>query len=105
MMKVKLANGVVKECAAPTEQKIFKQTGENGWVLSLRLVGEITSTSLDELLAVENFASLEFLVETEDGEDKTLFALCGYDKITSSVIRHAENTTETSTDIQLSKGI
>lgn len=104
-MKVKLANGVVIRCTAPTEQKVFKQTGENGWVLSLRLVGDITSAILDELLTIENFETLDFLSETEDGGEKNIFSLCGYDKITSSVIRYSEDITATSADIQLSKGI
>ena len=105
-MKVKFANGVVKGCNAPTEQKIFRTaSGENGWILQLRLIGEITSTELDEILTNENIKSLEFLSETESGEDKTIFTLDGYEKITSSTIRHAEDTTSTSVDIQLTKGI
>lgn len=105
-MKVKFANGVVKECSAPTEQKIFKtNSGETGWILQLRLLGEITSTELDELITVENIAPLEFLTETENGEAKTIFTLDGYGKITSSTIRHAEDTASTSVDIQLTKGL
>lgn len=105
-MKVKFANGVVKGCNAPTEQKIFRTaSGENGWILQLRLIGEITSTELDEILTNENIKSLEFLSETESGEDKTIFTLDGYEKITSSTIRHAEDTTSTSVDIQLTKGL
>ena len=105
-MKVKFANGVVKGCSSPTEQKIFKSnSGVSGWALSLRLIGKITSTELDEILTVENIASLEFLTEDENGENKTIFTLNGYDKITSSIIRHAEETTSTTVDIQVSKGV
>ena len=105
-MKIKFANGVVKECTSPTEQKVFKtNTGVDGWILHLRLMGEITSGELDELVTVENIAPLEFLTTTESGEDKTAFTLDGYEKITSSTIRHAEDTASTSAEIQLTKGL
>ena len=105
-MKVKFANGVVKDCAAPTEQKVFRTaSGENGWILHLRLTGAITSAELDELLTVENIASLEFLSETDSGGAATLFILDGYGKITSSTIRHAEDTALTNAEIQLTKGV
>ena len=105
-MKVKFPNGAIKECSAPTEQKIFKtNSNESGWILQLRLIGEITSTELDNLITIENIATLEFLSENENGEDKTIFTLDGYKKITSSTIRHSEDTTSTSVDIQLTKGV
>lgn len=108
-MKVKFADGVVKECTAPTEQKIFKTvSGETvgmGWILILKLTGSITSTELDRILITDNVSTLEFLTETENGEDKTLFSLDGYSKITSSTIRHAEDTDATHTEIQLTKGV
>ena len=105
-MKIKFANGVVKECASPTEQKVFKtNTGDAGWILHLRLMGEITSGELDELLIDANISPLEFLTTTESGEDKPAFTLDGYEKITSSTIRHAEDTASTSAEIQLTKGL
>ncbi len=106
MMKVKFADGVVKECNAPTEQKVFKTaSGEQGWILLLKLIGEITSTEIDEIVTTENIGHLEFFTETENGEDKKIFVLDGYSKITSSTIRHAEDITTTSVEIQLTKGI
>lgn len=106
-MKVKFANGVVKECAAPTEQKVFRTaSGENGWILHLRLMGAITSAELDELITAENIAPLEFLIEDEEStEDKVAFTLDGYNKITSSTIRHAEESASTSAEIQMTKGL
>ena len=103
-MKVKFANGVVKECTAPTEQKAYRAGTEAGWFLLLKLKGEMTSTELDNLLTAENYASLEFLTTTKSGEDKTLFTIGGYDNITSSTIRYAENTADTQSEIQLTKG-
>ena len=106
IMKVKFSNGVCKVCSAPTEQKVFKSANDNtGWVLHVRLIGEITSTEIDELLISENIGSLEFLTTTEDGEVKSAFTLAGYDKVTSSTIRHAEDTTTTIVEIQLTKGL
>ena len=108
-MKVKFSNGVVKKCSAPTEQKIFKNVDSEmvgvGWVLILKLTGGVTSTELDAILTTENIASLEFMAESEDDGDISLFSLVGYDKITSSTIRHAEDATATYADIQLSKGV
>ena len=105
-MKIKFANGVVKECASPTEQKVFKtNNGDTGWILHLRLIGEITSGELDELITVDNIKPLEFLTTTENGEDKTAFILDGYEKITSSTIRYAEDITSTISEIQLTKGL
>ena len=108
-MKVKFANGVVKECTAPTEQKIIRNLGNEtvgiGWMLILKINGGITSAELDEILTAENVKSMEFLVEGENGEDIKLFSLEGYDKITASTIRHAENTASAYAEIQMSKGV
>ena len=105
-MKVKFANGVVKECNAPTEQKVFKTaSGEQGWILFLKLTGEVTSTDIDTFVTTENIGHLEFLTVTENGDEKKLFELDGYNKITSSTIRHSEDTPATSVEIQLTKGI
>ena len=104
-MKVKFANGVVKECAAPTEQKAYRAGEGIGWILLLRLTGETTSAELDNLLVADNVSALEFLTETENGEDKTLFTLEGYDKVTSSTIRYAESEPDIVSEIQLTKGM
>ena len=104
-MKVKFANGVVKDCAAPTEQKAFKSGVEAGWILILRIIGGITSTEFDSIITPENIASLEFLSKTGTGEDVTCFTLSGYDKVTSSTIRHAEDVAATYAEIQLTKGV
>lgn len=108
-MKVKFANGVIKECSAPTEQKLFKSITEKtvgiGWMLHLKLIGLMTSTELDDLMSEENIKSLEFLFETENGEAVTLFKLDGYEKVSSSVIRYSEDTKTTHAEMQLSRGI
>lgn len=105
-MKVKFMNGVIKECSAPTEQKLFKnkdgETVSAGWLLMLRLTGNITSTELDDTLTPTNVESLDFL---SDDECETLFTLDGYSKITSSSIRHAEETSGTFAEIQITKGV
>ena len=108
-MKVKFSNGVVKDCTSPTEQKIFRPidgiTTAVGWLLILRITGEVTSKELDNLLTTENIKTLEFLSENGNGEEISLFTLEGYEKITSSTIRHAEDTNDTSAEIQLTRGI
>ena len=105
-MKIKFANGVTKTCVSPTEQKVFKNnSGVEGWILNLRLIGEITSTELDELITPENISPLEFLTVTENGEDKSIFTLEGYSKISHSAIHHSEDTTTTAVEIQFTKGL
>jgi hypothetical protein len=108
-MKVKFANGVEKECAAPTEQKAFGNvSGETvgiGWILNIRLLGGITSSELDNLLATDNIKTLEFVTNTDNETEKTLFTLDGYEKVRSSSIRHAEDISATFAEIQLTKGI
>ena len=108
-MKVKFANGVVKECTAPTEQKIIRNLGAEtvgiGWALFLKITGGVTSAELDEILTAENVKTLEFLTEAENGEDTKLFSLDGYDKITASTIRHSENADSAFAEIQMSKGV
>ena len=109
MMKVRFANGVVRECAAPTEQKVFKtvdgETVGKGWILFLRIMGNITSALLDELLTTENIGTLEFFTVDENGVETTLFSLEGYDMITSSTIRHAEDSAATYAEMQMTKGL
>jgi hypothetical protein len=108
-MKVKFANGVEKECSAPTEQKAFRNvSGQSvgiGWILNIRLLGGITSSELDNLLATDNIKTLEFVTNTDNETEKTLFTLDGYEKVTSSSIRHAEDISATFAEIQLTKGI
>ena len=108
-MKVKFANGAVKECTAPTEQKIIRNIGNEtvgiGWMLFLKISGCITSAELDALVTAENVKALEFFTEDENGEAVKQFSLDGYDKITASTIRHAEDATSTYTEIQVSKGV
>ena len=109
MMRVKFLNGVVKECSAPTEQKLFRTSDTKtvgvGWVLILRLAGSITSSEIDSVLAPENIGTLEFSTVNENGEEKMLFSLSGYERLTSSTIRYSENDADTFAEIQLSKGV
>lgn len=102
-MKVKFLNNVVKKCTAPIEQKIFKNLSGDlqsvGWLLNLRLMENITSSDLDLLITRNNIGTLEFT----DDSDKTLFVLSGYDRVTSTIIRHSDNAETTSVEIQLSK--
>lgn len=99
-MKVKFMNGSIKECSAPSEQKLYKAGVSAGWIVTFRLLGEITSHELDELFTEENIFSLDFLSET-----KTLFTLSNYRKTTSAIIRHDENTADTYAEIHLTKGV
>ena len=103
-MKVKFGNGVIKECVAPTEQKAYRAGVGVGWILMLNYNGETTSSELDVLLKTDNISNLEFISTSESGEEKTVFTLDGYEKVTSSTIRYAEDTKDTKVEIQLTKG-
>lgn len=106
-MKIKFKNGVTKECDAPKEQKIYKNSGEKiedaGWLVNLRINGIMTSNEVDELLIPENISSMKFF-DYGDNE-KNEFILNGYEKVTSSVINYSENISEAYAEIQLSKGV
>ena len=108
-MKIKFCNGVTKVCSAPIEQKVFQQNNGTksaiGWLLTLRVFGEITSSELDNLLSEENIKTLEFLTQKENEDEKTIFTLVDYKNVTSSVIQHSDSTTETYAEIQLFKGV
>ena len=108
-MKVKFENGITKNCAAPMEQKIFKNTGNGtvgtGWVLMLKLTGGVTSSDIDSIMTANNTSTLEFLTEDDNGDETTLFTLTGYGKITSSIIHYSENAASTYAEIQLTKGV
>lgn len=108
-MKVKFENGITKECTAPMEQKIFRNIGGEtvgvGWILMLKLTGGITSSEIDSIMTANNTNSLEFLTENDSGEETTLFNLNGYNKITSSIIHYAEDTSAAYAEIQLTKGV
>ena len=103
-MKVKFANGVTKECSSPTEIKSFYNNSDSRWLLNVKLIGPMTSAELDELLTKENIAHLEFLTTATDEGDQVIFTLDGYERVTSSAIKHAEDTTATMVEIQMAKG-
>lgn len=109
-MKLKFKNGTIKNCTAPVETKVFKSGEAAGWVLMLNLIGAVTSGEVDELLTKENISSLTFIpeIEDEEGEEATVPAeltLSGYEKVSSSTIRYAEDTSKTKVEIQLTKGV
>ena len=108
-MKIKFADGTMKKCAAPIEQKIFRTSGGEttgaGWILNLKIIGEITSSELDRFLTSDNVSELKFFSEANADEVAELFVLNCYSKISSSVVRHAEDTSATYAEIQLSKGV
>jgi hypothetical protein len=69
-----------------------------GWKLLDANGNEITDSSKAKYIVTNYLAK-------ENGEDKLLFTLEGYEKVTSSVIRHAEDIASTTVEIQLTKGL
>ena len=104
-MKIKFNDGTIKSCAAPTEQKLFKNTDGKqtsvGWALRLNILESVTSDDLDVLLVEDNISELEFLSDDE----KKLFLLSGYSGVVSTTIRHSESAETAYAEIQLSKGV
>lgn len=108
-MRVKFLDGTVKECAAPTELKLFKTSdGEligGGWLLTLKLIGGLTAADVDSIFSPDNIKELEFSATDENGNEKILFCLSGYERLTSSAVHYSEDFTDTFAEIQLSKGV
>ena len=78
-MKVRFSNGIIKNCNAPTEQKIINRidwkTFGVGWSVILRLTGEMTSDELDNIFTEDN---CENIILIQDDEEKTETLLYGY---------------------------
>lgn len=106
-MKVKFNNGEIFECNTPTETKLFRSGEPYGWLLRFSLIGDITSSQLDDLLEMDNISMLVFtpsviLSEGDTVIDKNDIALSGYEKVSSVVINYGD-TSSTRADIQLTK--
>lgn len=108
-MKVKFKDGTEKNCTAPIEQKVFRNSEAAGWILMFSLTGEISSAELDAFLNTDNIGTLKFISDNPTyAEDENVFAsvdITGYEKISSSVIRYAEDVDNSRTEIQLTKGL
>ena len=102
-MKVTFKDGTIKDCSAPTEQKVFKAGDAAGWILSFALLGNITSAEVDNIIANENISHLTFISEDETGVETTI-DLLGYNKVSSAIIRYNEQET-TRVEIHLTKGV
>ncbi len=98
-MKVVFKNGETKPCTSPVEQKVFRSQVAAGWLLMLTFTAEMTSAQLDSLVAAENILSLKF---TQD-DGTLLFSINGYNKVSSAIIRYAENVNDTRVELQLMK--
>ena len=102
-MKVTFNDGTIKDCSAPTEQKVFKAGDASGWILSFALLDNMTSAEVDNLIAVENISRLTFSSNNEN-DVETIIELFNYDKVSSAVIRYNEQET-TRVEIHLTKGV
>jgi ACT domain-containing protein len=103
-MKVKFKNGTITKCSTPTEQKIFKLGEAAGWILTFTLLGDITSGDVDELITGDNISELTFISENEEGVE-TSFTLSDYERISSAIIRYADEQEKTRVEIHLTKGV
>ena len=98
-MLVKFKDGTKLKCTCPAEQKIFKNGEAAGWLCAFTLSGVISSSEIDTLVTPDNISELVFC----DGNEKELFSIGGYAKVSSVVVRYSE--TSGSAEIQLSKGV
>ncbi len=104
-MKVKFKDGTVKNCTAPTEQKVFRAGGAAGWILMFAIIADMTSSEVDSLINAENISDLVFIAEDENGFETNVFSISDYDKISSAIIRYADDKAKTRVEIQLTKGV
>lgn len=98
-MRVKFANGTIKTCTSPIEQRLYRGGEAAGWLCSFKLSDTTTSTELEAILVEDNLSNMTFL----DDNNNTLFTVIGYTKATSAIIRHSE--TVSTVELQLSKGV
>ncbi len=98
-MKVVFKNGETKSCMPPIEQKVFKAGAVAGWLIALAFTAEMTSDQIDNLVTADNISNLVFT--SDDGTE--LFSITGYEKVTSSVIRHSEPSSDTRVELQIMK--
>lgn len=103
-MNVKFKDGTVKNCSAPTEQKLLKSGESAGWILSFSLLCNMTSDEVDCLFSNDNFSSLTFMSENKTDVDSTIL-LSGYDKVSSVVIRHSDEQGATRVELHLTRGV
>lgn len=103
-MKVKFKDGTILNCSIPTEQKVFKGGEAAGWILSFSLIGIVTSADIDKIISEENISDLSF-ISVDEEEKETTIPLTGYDKVSSAVIRYAEEYEQTRVEIHLTKGV
>lgn len=103
-MNVKFKDGTIKECSAPTEQKLFKSGESAGWILNFALLGDITSDDVDKLLTSDNVSELTFISKDEN-EIATAFTLSNYNRVSSAFIRYLEPQNKSRVEIQLTKGV
>lgn len=97
-MNVRFRNGETQKCTLPTEQKLFRDGENAGWILSFSIKESVTSDKLDELLSEENISTLEF-----SDDENEICSLSGYQKATSVIIRYAVSAEGSRADIQLIK--
>ena len=98
-MFVKFKDGTTRDCANPTEQKIFKSGDAAGWMCALVITQDMASDEADAVITPENVSELTFCSD----EGNTLFTLTGYEKITTTVIRHSAGSA--TVEIQMLKGV
>ena len=108
MLKIKFKTGEkVFEADRVLENKVYRDGVKAGWLLTLCLIGSITSNELDELLNEENLSEITLSYDIPEGENiKTVTkVLGGYTKESSCLIRHANEPSKTRTEISLLKGV
>lgn len=88
-MKVTFANGETKMCNFPTEQKLFSQGKQFGWMLILTVNDSMTSKEVDEFFTSNNINKMTFTTD----DDGPVCEIVGYTNITSAIIRHSDSTT------------
>lgn len=98
-MKVKFKDGITRGCTNPTEQKQFRNGEAIGWGCAFAILGNLTSSQVDEMATSDNFSVMTFISD----EGNELFVIEGYNRLVSAVVRHAEQ--NGSVELQLSKGV
>lgn len=79
------------------EQKLYRDGQPRGWLLTVTLVGDFTSSDIDNVLTKDNIRNITVVTGEITRE------ISGYTSVSSCIIRY--NDDNNTAEIQLTKGI
>ena len=100
-MQIKFKDGTIKQCTNPTEQKMYRNGLDVGWVLMFSITDTMTSNEADDILSADNIESLTFFDDTSE-ENAVSKTITGYTDVNYIIIKYGDDI-NTVAEIQLRK--